>query len=57
MLTDLIDEVIRAEERGSKKDAEKAYRNLEKVGVDRLTARVIVKERASEIRRKKGVTR
>ena len=51
MLTELIDEAIRAWKHGdgSNNALEKAYRNLEKVGVDRITARVMMKARMEEL--------
>lgn len=45
MLADMIDDLVKAE---SMKDVEKAYRMLEKVGVDRKTATILAKERAKE---------
>lgn len=44
MLSDLIDELIMAAKSRDKKRVERAYRNLEKVGVDRMTARIMANE-------------
>lgn len=41
MLADLLKALAEA---GSKKEKEKAYRNLERVGMDRMTADVMVAE-------------
>ncbi len=49
MLTDLIDAVIEAAENGTDAELERAYRNLEKVGVDRITAGVMIRARVNEL--------
>lgn len=38
MLSDLVRDLLNAKESGDKKAIEKAYRNLERVGMDRRTA-------------------
>lgn len=45
MLSDLITDLIRAK---TPKEKEAAYRQLEKLGVDRITADVIADERRNE---------
>lgn len=45
MLADLIKALANA---GSKKEKEKAYRNLERVGMDRMTANMLVRELKKE---------
>ena len=52
MLTDLIEDLLKAD---TKEKLEKAFRNLEKVGVDRISAKImaieLLKERNSEASR------
>ncbi len=50
MLSDLIDALVDAVNRESKKDMEKAYRDLEKVGVDKMTASLLAIERVLDKR-------
>lgn len=45
MLADLVKALAEA---GSKKEKEKAYRNLERAGMDRMTADVLVAEMRKE---------
>lgn len=45
MLLDLINALINAE---TEKDKERAYRNLEKVGMDRVSANCIMQEMLKE---------
>ena len=49
MLTEMIDELINAKD---KKELERAFKALEKVGMDRMTARIVARERLNE--RKRG---
>ena len=52
MLQDLIQELISALCANQKTDIEKAYRNLNKVGVDNSTARYLAKELMYQRRKK-----
>lgn len=45
MLSDMIDDLVRAD---CQQEKETAYRQLEKLGVDRITADVIADERRKE---------
>jgi hypothetical protein len=45
MLSDMIDDLVRAD---GPQEKEAAYRQLEKLGVDRITADVIADERRKE---------
>ena len=53
MLSDLLDELIHAAEHGTKNDVERVCRKLERLGVDRRTAVVMVRARENERREKK----
>ena len=50
MLTDMIMEVVRAGE--DEKARERAYRNLEKLGMDRMTVNAVISDMAAAYRRK-----
>lgn len=49
-LNDMIMEVVRAKD---DKEREKAYRRLEKVGMDRMTVNVVIRDMAQRYRRLK----
>lgn len=50
-LNDMIMEVVRAKD---DKEREKAYRRLEKVGMDRMTVNVVIRDMAAQYRRNKA---
>ena len=47
MLQDLVNQLLRAK---TQKERERAYRSLERVGVDRRTARMMVSEMLKGVR-------
>lgn len=50
MLNDMIMDVVRAK---TDNEREKAYRRLEKVGMDRMTVNVVIRDMAQQYRRMK----
>lgn len=50
MLTDLIDDAIKARNGGDSKGLERALKNLQSVGVDRWTAFVMMNAREEDLK-------
>ena len=48
MLSDLIDDLIKAKKNGSAHEVEACFHRLERIGVDRITAKVMMRARITD---------